>query len=140
VYKRQGQGLQVDLFEPKEESNKEFYAEKRIDVALRGSYHQLGAFFNDVASQPRLVAVVPDQMQVQIAKEEKADKTKAKNGDVNDAINVGESLEKSDLIFTGSVITYRYMSEDEIMANAEEAESKDKNGKRVRKKEADGKK
>lgn len=122
----QDSNLNVDLFKPLEESAKEFYAEKRIDVKFRGDYHQFAEFFNDVAKQPRLVAVVVDDMKVTMAKEEKA-KTPAKDaknttsaGTLNDI-----SVKAPELLFEGSVRTYRYLSDDEL-ASSKPAEKDDK--------------
>src|SRR5690606_20145601 len=48
-------GIQTDLFQPRPEVPKEFYAEKPISLRMVGTYHQFGAFVSGVASLPRVV-------------------------------------------------------------------------------------
>ena len=48
-------GLANELFQPGEETPKEFYAEKPIALRMVGTYHQFGAFVSGVASLPRVV-------------------------------------------------------------------------------------
>ena len=50
-------GLKQDLFRPGNETTKDFYAEKPIDLVLEGSYHELGKFVSDVAALPRIVTL-----------------------------------------------------------------------------------
>ena len=50
-------GLQFDLFKPMPEQPGEFYAKLPIQIAVRGTYHQLGQFVSGVASLPRIVTV-----------------------------------------------------------------------------------
>ena len=102
-------GLQTDLFEPQEENKHEFYAEKQINVKFRGGYHQLGAFFSEVAKQPRLVSVVIDDMNLETVKENPtATKDKTPN-----ATTKLLDLTSTPLSFSGTVRTYRYLSDDE---------------------------
>lgn len=103
-------GLQTDLFEPQEENKHEFYAEKQINVKFRGGYHQLGAFFSEVAKQPRLVSVVIDDMNLDVVKEtpNAAAKDKAPN-----ATTKLLDLTSTPLSFSGTVRTYRYLSDEE---------------------------
>lgn len=116
-------GLQVDLFEPQNETKQEFYAEKRINVNLKGDYHQLGAFFSEVAMQPRLVAVVIDDMKMSVVPPEKK-KADNKNADVTLAPTT-----KPIMNFEGSVRTYRYLSAEEEAEVAEAKKAKEKKGK-----------
>lgn len=102
-------GLQTDLFEPQEENKHEFYAEKRINVKFRGGYHQLGAFFSEVAKQPRLVSVVIDDMNLDVVKE--APNT-AKDKTPNATTKLLD-LTSTPLSFSGTVRTYRYLSDEE---------------------------
>ncbi len=48
-------GLEFDLFQPQGERPAEFYAEKPINIRIRGNYHQLGEFVSGVAALPRIV-------------------------------------------------------------------------------------
>ena len=124
-------GLQVDLFEPLEEVKRDFYAEKRINVRLRGSYHQLGSLFSDIAKQPRLVAAVIDDMTLGVAQDVEINSSGAANAAANavsrarraapNATTELVNTSEAPLVFTGSVRTYRYLSEEE---EAEIAEAK----------------
>ncbi|MFK7794126.1 MAG: type 4a pilus biogenesis protein PilO [Gammaproteobacteria bacterium] len=50
-------GLEVKLFRPGNESEKEFYAEKPIELEMDGDYHQFGLFASEVAALPRIVTL-----------------------------------------------------------------------------------
>lgn len=50
-------GLEVKLFKPGSESEKEFYAEKPIELVMYGDYHQFGLFASEVAALPRIVTL-----------------------------------------------------------------------------------
>jgi len=50
-------GLKFELFSPKVEVPKEFYAELPISIRVTGSYHQFGTFVSDVAALPRIVTL-----------------------------------------------------------------------------------
>ncbi len=50
-------GLEFSLFQPRDEVPKEFYAELPIDIEVRGTYHEFGAFISSVAALPRIVTV-----------------------------------------------------------------------------------
>lgn len=50
-------GLEFELFQPKQESKKEFYAELPIDINVRGNYHELGGFVSGIAALPRIVTI-----------------------------------------------------------------------------------
>lgn len=50
-------GLEFELFSPKGEAAKEFYAELPIAIRVTGQYHQLGAFVSGVAALPRIVTL-----------------------------------------------------------------------------------
>lgn len=126
-------GLQVDLFEPLDEVKQDFYAEKRINVRLRGSYHQLGSLFSDIAKQPRLVAAVINDMTLGVAPvDESNSRSSVSNSASSRARQAPNSstllVDNSDtpLVFTGSVRTYRYLSdeeENEIAAAKRQAEA-----------------
>ncbi len=48
-------GLEFDLFQPQNESQAEFYAEKPIKIRVTGTYHEFGEFVSGVAALPRIV-------------------------------------------------------------------------------------
>ena len=50
-------GLEIELFQPKPEQQKEFYAEKPIVLKANGTYNQLAAFVSDISGLPRIVTI-----------------------------------------------------------------------------------
>ncbi len=50
-----GAGIDNELFEPRTEVTRDFYAEQPISVRMVGNYHQFGEFVSTVASLPRVV-------------------------------------------------------------------------------------
>jgi len=50
-----GAGIDNELFEPRVEVTRDFYAEQPISVRMVGNYHQFGEFVSTVASLPRVV-------------------------------------------------------------------------------------
>ena len=58
----QSVGLDFLLFEPKAEKKKEFYAEIPVAMSLRGDYHNLAIFFDQVARLNRIVNIQNIQM------------------------------------------------------------------------------
>ena len=53
----QQQGLEFLLFRPEKETPKEFVAEIPITLNLKGSYHQIGIFFDHIRRLPRIVNI-----------------------------------------------------------------------------------
>jgi len=59
-------GLEIKLFKPGNEVEKEFYAEKPIDLVMNGDFHQFATFASEVAALPRIVTLhniklIPDK-------------------------------------------------------------------------------
>lgn len=50
-------GLEFELFSPKAELPKDFYAELPISMRVTGSYHEFGEFVSGVAALPRIVTL-----------------------------------------------------------------------------------
>jgi len=50
-------GLRIQVFEPKAEVMRKFYAEKPIFLKATGSYQQLASFASDLAILPRIVSL-----------------------------------------------------------------------------------
>lgn len=50
-------GLEVVQFKQREEQYQEFYAEVPVDIVVRGTYHQVGVFFDKVGRMARIVNV-----------------------------------------------------------------------------------
>ncbi|HEY9143013.1 MAG TPA: type 4a pilus biogenesis protein PilO [Arenimonas sp.] len=88
-------GINNELFQPGAESQREFYAEKPIQLRMVGSYHQFGAFVSGVASLPRVVIMTMHDISLQ--PREGSDGT---------------------LVLSGTVKTYRYLDEEEESAEA----------------------
>lgn len=97
-----GRGLQFELFKPGSNVIKEFYAEMPIDIRVTGSYHELGEFASDVARMPRIVTLN------------------------NLAINADKD---GRLKLEAKAITYRYLDEDELARQRQDAKAATK-GKR----------
>jgi type IV pilus assembly protein PilO len=57
-------GLTFLLFKPEKERIKEFYAELPVTMNLRGSYHDLGVFFDQLAGMSRIVNVKKFDMKI----------------------------------------------------------------------------
>jgi type IV pilus assembly protein PilO len=55
-------GLDFLLFEPKPENKKEFYAEIPVAMNIKGDYHNLALFFDQVARLSRIVNIQNIQM------------------------------------------------------------------------------
>lgn len=50
-------GLEFNLFKPKTEVRKGLYAEVPVDVKVKGSYHEIGTFFDRISTLPRIVNI-----------------------------------------------------------------------------------
>ncbi len=87
-------GLEFDLFQPKAETKKEFYAELPISIKVRGNYHELGGFVSGIAALPRIVTI--HDMKIQVAK----------------GAAEGETVLNMDAVAK----TYRYLDEEELAA------------------------
>jgi type IV pilus assembly protein PilO len=53
----QKQGLEFLLFKPEKENPQEYIAEIPISLHLKGTYHQIGVFFDGVKRLPRIINV-----------------------------------------------------------------------------------
>ena len=93
-------GIQNELFQPGPETPQEFYAEKPIELAMVGTYHQFGAFVSGVASLPRVVIMTMHDISL-----EPKDKALP--------ITPDSSLE-----LKGTVKTYRYLDESDMPVDA----------------------
>ena len=84
-----GRGLEFELFRPADkETLSEFYAERPISIRVTGGYHDLGAFASDVSRLPRIVTL--------------------------NEINIAPSGQA--LTMSAVAKTYRYLDENELMA------------------------
>jgi type IV pilus assembly protein PilO len=78
-------GLEFLLFQPKAEIKKDFYAEIPVSIQVAGNYHNVGLFFDKVATLPRIVNIEEIKM------------TTLKGGD--------------ELITSCSAVTYKFIDE-----------------------------
>jgi len=90
-------GLEIELFQPKPEQQKEFYAEKPIMLKANGTYNQLAAFVSDISGLPRIVTI----SDIRLAPE-KINEEKKKNNKV-----------AFRLTMEAMIRTYRYLDENE---------------------------
>jgi type IV pilus assembly protein PilO len=74
----QSVGLEFLLFEPKAEKKKDFYAEIPVAMSLRGDYHNLAIFFDEVARLNRIVNITNIKMSRGKGKGNKANELTAK--------------------------------------------------------------
>jgi type IV pilus assembly protein PilO len=51
------QGLEIELFQPRPEANRDFYVEVPIQLRLRGNYEQMAGFVSGISAMPRIVTV-----------------------------------------------------------------------------------
>lgn len=84
-------GLEFELFKPRRESKKEFYAVKPINIVVSGFYHNIGEFVSGIAALPRIVTI----------------------HDIK--LTVGNTTSKK-LKMQATAKTYRYLDEEEIAA------------------------
>jgi type IV pilus assembly protein PilO len=105
-------GLQTELFQPGNETKKDFYAEKPITLRMSGTYHQFGSFISGVASLPRVVILTLHDVSL-------TPKSPSKAGGSSDG----------QLVLQGTVKTYRYLDDDES-AEANPAHKKKARGRK----------
>lgn len=96
-----GAGLQEELFQPLDEIQRDFYAEKPIKIRLTGSYHEFGRFVSDIAALPRIVTL----HDIEITPK-------------------GKTPGFDELVLNVTAKTYRYLDEQEEAAVAEPAPAK----------------
>ena len=80
-------GLEVKLFKPSGEVEKEFYAEKPIELVMHGDYRQFGLFASEVAALPRIVTL--------------------------HNIKLGPGKDNEKMMMKASAKTYRYLDDSE---------------------------
>lgn len=60
-----GTGIDNELFEPRSEIKRDFYAEQPINVRMVGTYHEFGNFVSSVASLSRVVILTMRDISLQ---------------------------------------------------------------------------
>jgi type IV pilus assembly protein PilO len=53
----QESGLEINLFQPKNEVPMDFYAQIPVEMRVTGKYHQIGVFFDKVSQLPRIINI-----------------------------------------------------------------------------------
>lgn len=93
-------GIETELFEPRAEQPRDFYAEQPIAIRMTGRYHQFGNFVSGVASLSRVVILTMQDISL-------------------------EPIEGQPgiLRMEGTVTTYRYLDDAEDSMLLEEGES-----------------
>ena len=110
-----GAGIETELFQPGPEAMKDFYAEKPIQLKMRGTYHQFGTFISNVASLPRVVILTMHDVSLRPA-------GAATGAKAATAVATGV------LSLEGTVKTYRYLDDEEAAAVQAAADAKKKPG------------
>jgi len=88
-------GLEIELFQPKAEQQKEFYAEKPIVLKANGTYNELAAFVSDISGLPRIVTISDIRLAPEKVKDDKKKKSAFR------------------LTMEATITTYRYLDENE---------------------------
>jgi type IV pilus assembly protein PilO len=60
--KARNAGLDVPLFQPQPELKRDFYAEVPVQISVRGTFHQVATFFDEVGHLERIVNIDRFQM------------------------------------------------------------------------------
>lgn len=98
-------GLEVRKFQPLPEVVHEFYADVPVQMVMDGGYHEFGIFFDRVSKMSRIVSVTDLKM--------------------GDPTEVGPEV---DLNTSGRIVTFRFLTEEEIKRNAEKGKTGPKSG------------
>ncbi len=98
-------GLQERLFQPGNETKKDFYAELPIKITLTGGYHEFGLFVSGIAALPRIVTL----HDIEITRTSTRGSSRGRTPAPTD-----------DLTLNLTAKTYRYLDEDELAAPSEE--------------------
>lgn len=86
-------GLEIELFKPSPEIQKDFYAELPIQLKMTGTYHELATFVSGAAALPRIVTL----HNITLSPKGKDSK--------------GDSGAGGDLVMDATAKTYRYLEE-----------------------------
>ena len=94
-----GRGLQFQMFKPGQEVLRDYYAELPIDIKVNGRYHDMGAFAADMANLPRIVTLN----------------------------NLSISDKDGNLEMEAIAKTFRYLDQEELVAQRKAREEEKKN-------------
>jgi len=104
-------GLQERLFQPGNETRKDFYAELPIKIQLTGGYHEFGLFVSGIAALPRIVTL----HDIEITRSAARSSSRGRAPSPSD-----------DLTLNLTAKTYRYLDEDELAPPADADKGKKK--------------
>jgi type IV pilus assembly protein PilO len=104
-------GLQEHLFQPGQETKKDFYAELPIKIQLSGGFHEFGNFVSGIAALPRIVTL----HDIEITRG---------SGSMRSSVRGRAPSPSDDLILNLTAKTYRYLEEGESNS-ADEGDKKD---------------
>ncbi len=93
-------GLEIELFKPKPEIQKEFFAEKPIELKAKGTYNELAGFVSDISALPRIVTINDIQLEP-VKKEATESDGKARKSAI------------ARLSLQATIKTFRYLNEEE---------------------------
>lgn len=101
-------GLTFTLFRPSEEAPAGFYIERPVAIEMKGNYHQMGKFAENISNLSRIVTLGDVTMKPEVSISGKF------NGQI---------------VITANAKTYRYMDQDEYeTAEKEQKENEKKTG------------
>ena len=106
-------GLQEKLFQPGQETRRDFYAELPIKIRLTGGYHEFGAFVSGIAALPRIVTLHDIEITQNVGRR---------------SARRGLAAPTDELTLELTAKTYRYLEESELA----EQEAKAKAAKKKR--------
>ena len=101
-------GLQEHLFQPGQETKKDFYAELPIKIQLSGGYHEFGQFVSGIAALPRIVTLHDIEITRGAGTQRSSTRGRAPAPSDNLTLNL-------------TAKTYRYLDEQEAGAAAADA-------------------
>ncbi len=111
-------GLEVPAFQPQDESLRDFYAERPVSITIRGTFHRIVTFFDEVARLERIVNLQNIVLWNQPFKESKTI-----------LLNSADTSE-FDLRATLTATVFRYLDESERTKIQAEREAKATQGSR----------
>ncbi len=112
-------GLEILIFRPRAEDPKDFYAEIPVDIVVRGEFHNVVTFFDEVGRLSRLVNI--NNIELRNARVKVREGTKAKLSEDHGLIDS-----------TTMATTFRFLDEAERVKIAAERAAKEKKGKKAK--------
>ena len=94
-------GLEVRKFQPLAEAAREYYADVPVQIIMAGSFHEIAIFFDRVGKMSRIVSVADVAMTSPV-----------------------ETGAETTLTVEGKVVTYRFLTDEEIKKNSADPKKK----------------